>query len=263
MIAELHRRVHDALALHHDLDLLRRQAEQPHRLNEFQTLIHEGGGVNGDLGPHVPVGVLEGIRLGLGAQFLGFHAEERPAGRREQDLGQAGGALLVLQALEDGRVLAVHGQQLHAVLCHRPGDQMAAGDKALLVGQGQIVAALNGSQAGTQARNAHHTVQHHVRAVQRGQLPQALRAGEQFGRTRPAGQRRVQPCGGVRVGHADVFRVEFLDLLQDLFHMAVGRQAEHLIPLCPDHIQALGADGAGGAQQRNFFRHGTFPLFYL
>ena len=123
--------------------------------------------------------MLEGVRLGLGAQFLGFHAEERPAGRREQDLGQAGGALLVLQALEDGGVLAVHGQQLHAVLFHSLRDQMTAGNKALLVGQCQIVAAFDGAQAGTKACNAHHAVQHHIGAVQCGQLLEPFRPYQQ------------------------------------------------------------------------------------
>ena len=110
-------------------------------------------------------------------------------------------------------MLAVHGQQLHAVLFHSLRDQMTAGNKAFLVGQCQIVAAFDGAQAGTKAGNAHHTVQHHIRAVQRSQLLQPLRAGEQLGRICPACQRSVQLCGGVRVGHADVFRVELFDLL--------------------------------------------------
>ena len=45
---------------------------------------------------------------------------------------------------------------------------------------------------------------------------------------------RVQPGGGIGVGHADIPGVELLDLLQDLLHMAVGRKAEHLIPLGTD-----------------------------
>ena len=110
-------------------------------------------------------------------------------------------------------MLAVHWKQLYAVLFHSLRDQMTAGDKALLVGQCQIMAAFDGAQAGTKAGNAHHTVQHHIRAVQRSQLLQPLRAGEQLGRICPACQRSVQLCGGVRVGHADVFRVELFDLL--------------------------------------------------
>ena len=251
----------NALALHHDLDLLGGQAEQPDRLDQLQALVHQGGGVDGDLGTHVPVGVLEGIGLGLAPQLLGLHAEEGAAGGREQDLGQALGALLVLQALEDGGVLAVHRQQLHAVLCHGPGHQMAARNKALLVGKGQIMAALNGGQAGTQTGDAHHTVQHHIGAVHGGQFLQALGAGQQPGGIGTARQSRVQPGGGIGVGHADIPGVELLDLLQDLFHMAVGGKAEHLIPLGTDDIQALGADGTGRTQQRDFFRHKLPPAF--
>ena len=203
----------DALALHHDLDFFRRQAKEPYGLDEFQTLVHQGGGVDGDLRAHIPVGVFKGVCTGLAAQLLGGHTEEGTAGGSEQNLGQTGGALLILQALEDGRVFAVHGQQLHAVLFHSLRDQMSAGDKALLVGQRQVVAALDGAQAGTKAGNAHNAVQHHVRAVQRCQFLQPLRAGEQLGRICPACQRSIQLCGGVRVGHADIFRVELLDLL--------------------------------------------------
>ena len=47
--------------------------------------------------------------------------------------------------------------------------------------------------------------------------------------------------------------MKLFDLLQDLVYMAVGRKAEHLIALCTDHIQTLGADGTGRTQQRDFF----------
>ena len=202
--------------------------------------------------------MLEGIYTGLAAQLFSGHAKERAAGGREQNFGQTGGALLILQTLEDGRVLAVHRKQLYAMFFHSLRDQMTAGDKALLVGQCQVVAALDGAQAGTKAGNAHHAVQHHIRAVQRSQLLQPLRAGEQLGRICPACQRSVQLCGGVRVGHADVFRVELFDLLQNFFYMAVGRKAVDLVPLSADDIQTLGADRAGRTQQRNFFRHNSF-----
>ena len=250
----------DALALHHDLNFFRRQTEEPYGLDELQTLVHQGSRVDGDLCAHVPVGVLEGVCTGLAAQLLGGHAEEGAAGGREQNFGQAGSALLILQALEDGGVLAVHRQQLYPVLFHSLRDQMTAGDKAFLVGQRQVMAALDGAQAGTKTGNAHHAVQHHIRAVQRSQFLQPLRAGEQLGCICPAGQRGVQLCGGIRVGHADIFRVELLDLLQDLFHMAVGRKAVDLVPLGADDIQTLGTDGAGRTQQRYFFRHDSFLL---
>ena len=199
--------------------------------------------------------MLEGVGLGLAPQLFGLHAEEGAAGGRQQDLGQALGALLILQALEDGRVLTVHGQQLDAVLRHGPSDKMAAGDKAFLVGEGQVMAALDGGKACAEARDAHHAVQHHVRAVHRGEGLQALGAGQEPGCIGAAGQRSRKLFGTGLTGHTDVFRVEFFYLLQNFIRLAVSRQAEHLIPLSADDIETLGADGAGRAQQRDFLSH--------
>ena len=205
----------------------------------------------------------EGVLFLFVFQLIGFHPEEGPARSREQDLGQGFGALGVLQALEDGRVLAVHRQQLDAMLFHRLGDQVPAGDKALLVGQGQVVAALDGGQGGPQSGNAHHAVQHHVRPLHGGQLPQALGAAQQQRRAGTAGQGGVQLLGGRRVGDADGAGMEFFDLRKQQVHMAVGRQAEYLKPLGPNHVQALGADGAGGPQQGDLLCHRAAPPFQL
>ena len=53
---------------------------------------------------------------------------------------------LTHQTLEDGAVLTVHRQQVNTVLFDGIGHQMAASDKALLVGQRQIMAALDSRQ---------------------------------------------------------------------------------------------------------------------
>ena len=163
--------------------------------------------------------------------------------------------MLILQALEDGAVLTVHRQQVNTVLFDGIGHQMAAGDKAFLVGEGQVMAALDGGKACAEARDAHHAVQHHVRAVHRGEGLQALRAGQEPGCIGAAGQRSRKLFGTGLTGHTDVFRVEFFYLLQNFIRLAVSRQAEHLIPLSADDIEALGADGAGRAQQRDFLSH--------
>ena len=146
MIGKLHSGMDDALPLDNDLDLILRQTEEPRGLDQLKTLVHQGSRVDRDLGTHIPVGVLEGIRLRLGAQLLGAHTEERPAGGGQQDLFQRFGAVLILQALEDGAVLTVHRQQVDTVFLDGIGHQMSAGDKALLVGQRQIMAALDSRQ---------------------------------------------------------------------------------------------------------------------
>ena len=70
-----------------------------------------------------------------------------------------------------------------------------------------------------------------------------------------AGQRSRKLFGSGLTGHANIFRVEFFYLLQNFIRLAVGRQAEHLIPLSTDDVKALGADGAGRTQQRDFLSH--------
>ena len=141
------------------------------------------------------------------------------------------------------------------MLRHGLSDKMAAGDKAFLVGEGEVMAALDGGKACAEARDAHHAVQHHVRAVHRGEGLQALGAGQEPGCIGAAGQRSRKLFGTGLTGHTDVFRVEFFYLLQNFIRLAVSRQAEHLIPLSADDIETLGADGAGRTQQRDFLSH--------
>ena len=222
MIGKLHRGMDDALPLDNDLDLILRQAEEPRGLDQLKALVHQGGRIDGNFCTHIPVGVLEGVRLRLGAQLLGAHTEERPAGGGQQDLFQRFGAVLILQALEDGAVLTVHRQQVNTVFLDGIGHQMAAGDKALLVGQRQIMAALDSRQRGIQTRNADNSVQHRACAVHGGQLTQAVRPLQQLGRARLPRQRGGQPVERGRVGDSHILRVKFSDLGQQLVYAGVG-----------------------------------------
>ena len=209
--------------------------------------------------PMFQLGCWRASALVLPPQLFGLHAEEGAAGGRQQDFGQALGALLILQALEDGRVLTVHRQQLDAVLRHGLSHEMAAGDEAFFVGEGEVMAALDGGKACAEARDAHHAVQHHVRAIHRGEGLQPLGAGQELGASaRPASAAESFSAPASLVMQT-YFGVEFFDLLQNFIRLAVGRQTEHLIPLGADDVEALGADGAGGTQQRDFFSHKALP----
>ena len=66
--------------------------------------------------------------------------------------------------------------------------EMSAGDEALFVGEGEVMATLDGGKAGAKARDAHHAVQHHVRAVHRGEGLQPLGAVQELGRVGAACQ---------------------------------------------------------------------------
>lgn len=50
-----------------------------HGLNALQALVHEGGGVNGDLGTHGPRGMREGIGTRHAIELVARAAKERTA----------------------------------------------------------------------------------------------------------------------------------------------------------------------------------------
>lgn len=164
----------------------------------------------------------------------------------------------ILQALEDGGVLAVHREQLGAMLGSSFGDQMTAGDQAFLVGQGHIMPVFQSSQGCTQACNAHHCIEHNVRAFHFSQLHNALCTAQKFGCAGYTAQAGSQLVTGIRICNRHIGRVELFDLLEQQVHIGIRRQSIHLIALGTSHIQALGTDGTGGAQQSKFFSHFLF-----
>ena len=113
-------RVHDALPMDDDFDLRRVGAEQPVRLDDFESLVHHRRGVDRDLASHRP--------RRMRARLVGRHAleidvgpvVEGAAGRRQHDAPHAvprGVARIGRrQALDDGVVLAVDRKQCGAAL---------------------------------------------------------------------------------------------------------------------------------------------------
>ena len=63
-VFKLHHRVNHGLRMHHDFNLAGLNAKQPLRLDNLKTFVHHRSGVDGNLGPHLPVGVFQGLRLG-------------------------------------------------------------------------------------------------------------------------------------------------------------------------------------------------------
>jgi hypothetical protein len=78
-IFELNNAVHDALRMHDYIDLLGFQPKKPLGLYHLQPFVHHAGTVDGDLGAHVPVGMLQCLRLGHMHQLIALLATERPA----------------------------------------------------------------------------------------------------------------------------------------------------------------------------------------
>ena len=169
--------------------------------------------------------------------------------------------MLILQALEDGGMLAVHRQQLDAVFLYRVRYQVAAGHKAFLVGEGQIMSAFDCSQRGRQTGNTDYRVQYNVGAIHGSQSAQPLWAFQQFGCVGGTGKGSIQFLTGGRVHHGHIFRVELFDLLLQDLHARVRCKAKDAVAVHPGNIKALGTDGTGGAKQSNGFWHVDIPLW--
>jgi hypothetical protein len=165
--------VDDRLGVHDDRDPVEVHPEELVRLDHLEALVHERRRVDGDLGAHVPGGVLE--RLGdrdpleLGAGL----PPEGPTARGEDDpLDLVGGA--AAQRLVDGGVLGVDGDDLATAAGPGAGDDGPAGDEALLVGQREPLAVRERGQGGRQAGEPDDGVQHDVGLGQRRELGQRV-----------------------------------------------------------------------------------------
>ena len=148
-IDELHGRVDNRLRMDEHLDFLSWYAEKPAGLHHLEAFVHERGRVDGDFRTHVPRGVLQGVGSGDGLQLLFCELAERTARAGEQNLFYFVVAL-AHETLEDGRVLAVDGQDGHVVFARQLADEFAGHDECFLVGQADFLPCTNGMDGGFQ-----------------------------------------------------------------------------------------------------------------
>ncbi|CVN77104.1 Uncharacterised protein [Streptococcus pneumoniae] len=238
----------------HDVDPVQGHVEQQVGLDHLEGLVHEGGGVGGDDAAHVPRGVCEGLGGRDGVQGGAVQAAERPARGREHeaaDLVRRAPA----QRLRERGVLGVHRHELA-----RAGGRLHEGpadDERLLVGQGQAVAGVQRGEGGPQADRARDPVEHGVGAGPHGDLLGGARTGEQHG----SGGRAPETGGGVgeggpqlllpRRGGAHRLDLEAHGLLGQQGRVRPARERDGPEPggVLGDHVEALGADRARGADQ--------------
>jgi hypothetical protein len=146
------------------------------------------------------------------------------------DLGRVARA----QALVERGVLAVDGHDLAATLRSDRGDDGAAGDEALLVGQREALAVLERRERGREPGEADDRVQHDIDVGMRGEL------GEHRG---------VVTADACALGCDPELR----GLRGEQLGVATGGERHHLVlvAVAPDDVERLGADGAGGAEDRD------------
>ena len=249
-VVELHAAVHDALGMDDHLDLVWVDVKQPLGFNDFQSLVHEGGAVDGDFGTHVPVGVLEGIGLGDVAQLFECAAPEGTARGRQNDLFD-GVVKLPRNALVDGAVFRIHGVDVHAFVAGSVHHQFAGHHEGLFVGQRNVLACVDGPKGGLESGRANHGSEHHVDAVDFDDLFEGFCTAVDFDAVVEQGVVDLLPLRVV----ADDDRVglEFFRLRDQQIGVAMGRQDFHVkgVLLFTHHLERLGANGPGRAEDGN------------
>ena len=256
----LHQGVNDALAVNHRVHLGKGQAVEPHGLDDLQALIHQGGAVDGDFGTHGPVGVLQGILGPHGLQLLIGFAEEGPAAAGEDEAAKLRFALAAPEALEDGGMLAVHGDDLRAAAVRLVHHQLAGAHQRLLVGQGDGFMGLDGVDGGRQSGKAYHGGQYHINGDGFHYFIERLLAGIDLHVGHVAHQ-SLQLVVTLFVGNDDGGRLELMGLLSQQFYLVIGCQAINLIEVAvfSDNLQGLCAYRPRRAEDSYLF----LPIFHF
>ena len=135
-VGELDHRVNLGLTLHDHVNEIEVAVKQMHGLNALQALVHEGGGVDGDLGAHGPRGMCEGIGTRHAVELVARAAKKRTARAGEPNTMSLAWVLPQI-ALEDGGVLRVDWNKLTRL--RQRHKQVATDDEGLLVGKGKAL----------------------------------------------------------------------------------------------------------------------------
>ena len=263
-VGELDHRVHDRRRVDHHVDAVEADVEQQVGLDDFQALVDQGGRVDRDDRSHVPRGV--------GGRLLGRHVDQLLAGAASE--GPAAGGhdetadvivAFSAQGLRQRRVLGVDRDELAGL--GRTGDQLAADDQRLLVGQRQGGARLERSQRGQQSDGAGHAVEHHV-ARRARDLDSSVGASHEARDPVIAlvvsallglgVEGELDVLRGLGLSHADQRHVEGDRLFgQEPRVVAARGQSRHLeaIGVGGDDLEGLGSDRSGGAENGDTLAH--------
>src|SRR5690606_26581690 len=133
-VLKLDHRVDDRLGMHDDLDLVVADAKEPVRLDNFESFVHHGRRIDGDLSPHRPGWMLQRVGGPRSFHLVLASGAERTAGSREDRLGDSI-ARFTLKALPDSGMLTVDGEESSPAPGQHLRDELASGAQRLLVGE--------------------------------------------------------------------------------------------------------------------------------
>ena len=159
-----------------DLDLIGAHTEQPVRLDDFEALVHQSGGIDRDLAPHAPCRMHQRI-LRRDARQLGRRTSAERSSRRGQDEPSDLRPGAPVQALVDRVVLAVDRQNGDATAAGGLGDDAASHHEHFLVRKRDGLAVLDGRDHRFEPLGPRGGAQHEVDVGMRGDRDEAVTAG--------------------------------------------------------------------------------------
>ena len=137
--------VNDALGMDDDVHAVHWNIEKPAGFDHFQPLVEHGGGVDGYFASHVPGGMLQCLFQSDGGKGVFIPSAEWSSGCRQNEARHLVGASVIhLQALVDGIVFAVYGQDVDTGLASGGHDYFSSHYQDFLTGDGKIFAGFNG-----------------------------------------------------------------------------------------------------------------------
>ena len=165
---------------------------------------------------------------------------------------------MALEALEDGVVLAVDGEELRAA-GGGGGEDVAAGeDEDFLGGEGEVFAGGEGGEGRLEAGGADDGDEDDVGGGELGEFDEAGEAGDEAGAGRKGGGRGAGGGVGGVVVETDVADAMGAGDGGEFLPIAAGGDGDELefVGVRGDDAQGVFTDGAGGAEEDDAFARG-------
>ena len=248
-VVELDQRVDDRLRVDDDVDPPVVDGEQVVGLDQLQALVHQGRRVDRDPPAHVPGRMRERLRRAHALESSVRPRNGPPGGGEDQAIDRP--RALGPQELEDRRVLGVDRQDPRLRRLGERGDELAADDEALLVGERQVDPLAEGDDRRPEPGDADDRVQDQVGLGRRDQVADALGAREDAG-VAELGRR---PAGGLGLRERDGDGARLARLRREPLPVGGRREPGDLeLARARDDVERLLADRAGRAEDEDPLR---------
>ncbi|MEY5016377.1 MAG: hypothetical protein RIS92_2735 [Verrucomicrobiota bacterium] len=237
----------DALWVDHDVDAVHFNLEQPACLDHFEAFVEQGGRVDGDFAAHGPRGVAEGLGWGDAGEFLGGSFSEGASAGGENEALDVGGRAS-FEALEDGVVFRVYGQDLNSFAACCFHDNAACHHEDFLAGDGDVLTRFDCGEGGVESGGADDCDEDQIDGGK------GCEGGERFGavedRCGVSCERGAGGCGGFGVDERGGFGFPEANLFEEGVRAAQGREGgdAHAFGEVSGDFECALADGAGAPQ---------------